>query len=879
MAMFQSIHFGVNHVDPEHYQNLRPLRAAVNDARNWADLAKNILGYQKQEIFTDEQATSRALFDRLGQLAVRLQAGDALLLTFAGHGGQLEDLFSPKTGDEDMDETWCLYDRQVVDDELHLAFSKFREGVRISVIADCCHSGTALKVAAATVTATEVASINLRHNQENAMERAGYLPRRLSQRDAANIFSKNNALYSGILQKIRSEKSDVRASVQLFAACQDDQVTYDGPSNGIFTEAFKTLFYSGDWQQLTNRMALLEHLRRFFRYPTPNHQAYGPGLNIFDQKFPLLADLAAVANPAPAPAIERQEPNPPVAVPTLAPDAKPAFYKVKIESPAGRVTIETIRPLCPAPLTDIRQSDDGSTVFVWFPAGMFPSVWEPVHHIAKQADAAGLNIYIEPVNGPGIAIVEPAQTGARDTADGFTYLPYWPPNIGTPEPLPGWHLDDTHSQLKAAREFVWEKMRNNELAENVRIGHLDTGWYPWHPGFAGNPNILRNLTRSFVDSEKGTNLAAVDLQYKNREQQGHGSGTLGVLSCWQLDAQHTGNVQLDHLGAVPFTEVIPIRIADNVLIFDSENFCEGLEHAIANGCEVVTLSMGGKPSRKMAKLINKAYEKGITLVCAAGNNITRGIAQVGPRTVVWPARFERVLAACGACHNHVPYDFEAQEKYGAGGVRTNNLRYMQGNWGPATAMRKALAAYSPNIAWVVDDESPYLLRKTGGGTSAATPQIAAAAALWITLHKTELKRRGYHGTWKQVEAVREALFRTADKGFPEAEKYYGNGILRAMDALQYGIPDITDDMLAGEAKSSLFGLGETLRLFLHRRRAEMPGPVLQQTLALELQHLLMEDAEQAGQAGDLPQPNPDVLPALVQRAGYCSEWLRECISN
>ena len=40
------------------------------------------------------------------------------------------------------DETWVLYDRQLLDDELFALWSKFKPGVRIFVLSDSCHSGS-----------------------------------------------------------------------------------------------------------------------------------------------------------------------------------------------------------------------------------------------------------------------------------------------------------------------------------------------------------------------------------------------------------------------------------------------------------------------------------------------------------------------------------------------------------------------------------------------------------------------------------------------------------------------------------------------------------------------------------------------------------------
>ena len=58
---------------------------------------------------------------------------------------------------------------------------------------------------------------------------------------------------------------------------------------------------------------------------------------------------------------------------------------------------------------------------------------------------------------------------------------------------------------------------------------------------------------------------------------------------------------------------------------------------------------------------------------------------------------------------------------------------MQGNYGPDSKMDTALGAYTPNVPWAqIDCEK--IVDMDGAGTSAATPQIAAAAALWLAEH-------------------------------------------------------------------------------------------------------------------------------------------------
>ncbi len=69
-----------------------------------------------------------------------------------------------------------------------------------------------------------------------------------------------------------------------------------------------------------------------------------------------------------------------------------------------------------------------------------------------------------------------------------------------------------------------------------------------------------------------------------------------------------------------------------------------------------------------------------------------------------------------------------------------------------------------------------MIRLNGEGTSAATPQVAAAVALWFEKYKNELPR-----DWRRVEAVRNALFSSAKQ--KADKKHFGNGVLQARAAL------------------------------------------------------------------------------------------------
>lgn len=340
-------------------------------------------------------------------------------------------------------------------------------------------------------------------------------------------------------------------------------------------------------------------------------------------------------------------------------------------------------------------------------------------------------------------------------------------------PLPrvdrfAWHLDADYSDFKAAREAVGKNPRN------VTIAHLDTGYFEGHRLLP--ERLDRERQRNFVRDEQQADARdpGMDGLLQNP---GHGMGTLGILAGGRLDGLepvplggsprdiNTG----DYLGAAPQASVIPMRIANSVVHFSTSSVAEAINAARALKVDVISMSMGGLPSAAWADAVNAAYEAGIVIVCAAGNNF----GGLPTSSIVYPARFQRVIAACGVMANDAPYF---------------NLPpfVMQGCFGPRSKMATALAAYTLNIPWARWG-CPDTVDLDGAGTSAATPQVAAAAALWLMRHETR-----YPAGWMRVAAVRRALFQSAQKGEGlgatgnAVDEYFGQGILAARAALDVG---------------------------------------------------------------------------------------------
>lgn len=224
MARGVALHIGLNQVDPNHYRDAQgkpwagTLAACENDARDMAALAAS-LGYEVRGPLLTAAAHSAAVIEHVAAAARELENGDIFFLTYSGHGGQVVNTNPNDDPEEDkLDETWCLFDRQLLDDELFALFSEFRSGVRVVVFSDSCHSGT---VARGDPPLDESAK-----------------PRQLPF-DVAEATERANATLYDALQKDTPTKrlTTMSATVVLLSGCQDHQFSRDGRVNGAFTGA------------------------------------------------------------------------------------------------------------------------------------------------------------------------------------------------------------------------------------------------------------------------------------------------------------------------------------------------------------------------------------------------------------------------------------------------------------------------------------------------------------------------------------------------------------------------------------------------------------------------------------------------------------------
>lgn len=233
-----SLHIGLNAVSPAAYGGWDgPLAACEFDANDMAALAKT-KGIKPTVLLT-KKGTRAAVLSQMRAAAKALKAGDLFLLTYSGHGGQVGDI----NGDEpdQKDETWCLFDGQLIDDELYLELSRFAAGVRVLVLSDSCHSGSVTR--------------DFAPPPPPPGQRIKLMPAEVARR----VYDEHKDFYDQLQVDVLREAAKAtidpdaalalvgaashavglvgvfKPSVLLISGCQDNQTSMDGAHNGAFT--------------------------------------------------------------------------------------------------------------------------------------------------------------------------------------------------------------------------------------------------------------------------------------------------------------------------------------------------------------------------------------------------------------------------------------------------------------------------------------------------------------------------------------------------------------------------------------------------------------------------------------------------------------------
>ena len=282
-----------------------------------------------------------------------------------------------------------------------------------------------------------------------------------------------------------------------------------------------------------------------------------------------------------------------------------------------------------------------------------------------------------------------------------------------------WHLS------AAGAERAWDATRG----EDVTVAVIDTGIYP-----------VDDLDPSRL--LKGWNF--VGNNDDARDDHAHGTHVAGTV------AQSTGNGK-GVAGMAPQARLMPVKVLSAFGSGTSHDIAEGIRWAVDHGARVLNLSLGGgSRSLAMESAVAYARRRGAVVVCAAGNSGSRGVSY----PAAYPGAF--AVSAVGPKGRLAPYSsYGPQVAIAApGGDKSQGEE--------AGVLQQTLAEGSTT-------ESAF---RWFQGTSMATPHVAGAAALVMSLGVTS------------PAAVESLLRDTARKPPEDSPERYGAGLLDAAAAVR-----------------------------------------------------------------------------------------------
>jgi subtilisin family serine protease len=257
----------------------------------------------------------------------------------------------------------------------------------------------------------------------------------------------------------------------------------------------------------------------------------------------------------------------------------------------------------------------------------------------------------------------------------------------------------------------------------VKVGVIDTGIDLKHPDLQANI--------------KGGYNAINPLKSAN-DDNGHGTHVAGIIAAL--------NNSIGVVGVGPNINLYAIKVLNANGSGYLSDVIEGLDWAVANGMQVVNMSLGtSQDVQSFHEAIVNAYNAGLTIVAAAGNS---------GGTVSYPAAYPEVIAVSAIDQNNQIASFSSR------------------------GLEVDLAAPGVSIYSTYKGQSYATL----SGTSMAAPHVSGAAALIIDTKKCDLN---LDGVCTPAE-VQQRLEQTAiDLGDSGKDNLYGSGLVNVYNALTY----------------------------------------------------------------------------------------------
>lgn len=138
--MKRALIVGINYEGTQH-----ELRGCINDALNIEKFLLEEQKFDEIKLCLEAKATTKGILEELKWLVTGVVPGDVIVFHYSGHGSQIRSEVEP----DGLDEIICPVDldwkeKVITDKELKQVFQGVPNGVNITAIFDCCHSGNVL---------------------------------------------------------------------------------------------------------------------------------------------------------------------------------------------------------------------------------------------------------------------------------------------------------------------------------------------------------------------------------------------------------------------------------------------------------------------------------------------------------------------------------------------------------------------------------------------------------------------------------------------------------------------------------------------------------------------------------------------------------------
>jgi hypothetical protein len=434
---------------------------------------------------------------------------------------------------------------------------------------------------------------------------------------------------------------------------------------------------------------------------------------------------------------------------------------------------------------------------------------------------------------------------------------------------PIWNHSPEYSQLAEAKSIV--RKSTGTAGGGIRVGILDVGYNAEHllvpkhtlasngqPGGDRKGELLGDAINVLACA---TSKDACSISRPGDTNGEHGMKAMSLLAGGAFplqDAQsNRRNViskqwtrQPVEIGGAPDATVVPARIAPWVFSHSTANLAYAIDYASrVQQCDVISMSHGGTPSAMWIDAVNAAYDRGTAIFAATGDYINVPAFNLGigaPSATVFPAACRRVQGVTGITANGEPYGKADWKHYAGQLLSPKNWFLLRGSFGADGGYRdwfhmspesmncrtdrpeiryggllraQTISTWSPNVASAQPPNPKQgfnTLNLDWDGTSAATPQAAAAAVLWLAQHRAEIEKSGHWKDWQKAEAVYVAMLKSSGAFHPHqaavpiaqrrADLYGGAGTLKAADMLKVSFADARSTQIKNQLVFSARGM-------------------------------------------------------------------------